>query len=276
MIRTMDAPSPNPTEPTANTAPETTSPDSESPLGPAPAIILVEPQLAANIGATARAMLNCGLRDLRLVAPRDGWPNNDAYAMASGADEVLEQATLFASTEEAIHDLQRVYATTARHRDMVKHEVTPGRAAQEIRQAAAQGTASGVLFGRERTGLTNDDVVLADAVLHVPLNPEFSSLNLAQAVLLIAYAWSQEGDRTPERVLIQAGHEPARRDDLINLFNHLETALETTGFFQVPEKKPHTVRTLRNILQRADLAERDVRMLHGVITCLLGKARKQL
>lgn len=251
------------------------SPAPPSP-GPDPAIILVEPQLAANIGATARAMLNCGLHDLRLVAPRDGWPNDDAYAMASGADTVLQGAKLFGSVEEAIQDLQRVYATTARHRDMIKHEVTPKRAAKEIRQAAAQGTACGVLFGRERIGLTNDEVVLADAVLHVPLNPQFSSLNLAQAVLLVAYTWLEEGDQTPERVLIQAGHEPATREDLLNLYNHLETALEDTGFFQVPEKKPHTIRTLRNILQRADLAERDVRMLHGVITCLLGKARKKL
>jgi tRNA/rRNA methyltransferase len=244
--------------------------------GPPPVIILVEPQLAENIGATARAMLNCGLQELRLIAPRDGWPNDAASAMASGADKVLHAATLYPDVETAVADLQRVYATTARHRDMIKHEVTPARAAQEMRRAAGQGTRCGVLFGRERIGLTNDEVVLADAVLHVPLNPHFSSLNLAQAVLLVAYEWFQAGDQTAERVLVQAGHETASREELFNLFNHLESALEDGGFFNVAAKKPHTIRTLRNILLRADLAERDVRMLHGVITCLLGKSRSKL
>lgn len=244
--------------------------------GPQPVIILVEPQLAGNIGATARAMLNCGLEELRLVAPRDGWPNDAAYAMASGADEVLRRAQLFSTVEEAVGDLQRVYATTARHRDMIKHEVTPARAAQEMRQAAVQGVASGVLFGRERIGLTNDEVVLANAVMHVPLNPQFSSLNLGQAVLLVAYEWFQAGDQTAERQLVQAGHEPATQQELLNFFNHLESALEGTGFFRVAAKKPHTVRTLRNIFSRADLAERDVRMLHGVVKNLIGKERRDI
>lgn len=247
-----------------------------TPLGPPPIIILVEPQMAANIGATARAMLNCGLQKLRLVAPRDGWPNDAALAMASGADEVLQRAELYATVEDAVSDLQRVYATTARHRDMIKHEVTPSGAAREMRQAAAQGVACGVLFGRERIGLTNDEVILADAVMHVPLNPQFSSLNLAQAVLLIAYEWFQAGDHTVDRVLVQAGHAPATREELFNLFDHLETALEGTGFFRVAAKKPHTVRTLRSIFTRADLAERDVRMLHGMIKNLCGKERKEL
>ncbi len=261
-----------------NDLPTTDQPaaDHPEPIGPPPVIILVEPQLAANIGATARAMLNCGLRELRLVSPRDGWPNDQASAMASGADEVLEAAKLFPDVEAAVADLQRVYATTARHRDMIKHEVTPARAAQEIHQAAVRGARSGVLFGRERIGLTNDEVVLADAVMHVPLNPRFSSLNLAQAVLLVAYEWFQARDPTAERVLVQAGHEAASRGELFNLFNHLEGALEEGGFFKVAAKKPHTVRTLRNILLRADLAERDVRMLHGVITSLLGKPRQSI
>lgn len=242
----------------------------------APAIILVEPQLGDNIGATARAMLNCALDDLRLVTPRDGWPNPAARAMASGADEVLERARVFPSVAEAVADLQRVYATTARHRDMVKHEVTPRQAAVEMRQLLGEGRRCGVLFGRERIGLTNDEVVLADAVLHVPLNPKFRSLNLAQAVLLVAYEWFQAGDDTPPRQLVTAGEEPTTAERLAVFFDHLEEALDAGGFFYPPEKKPATRRTLRNIFQRAELTGRDVQILHGVVVALTGKRRDQL
>src|SRR6266498_1519243 len=154
-----------------------------------PAIILVEPQLGENIGTAARAMLNCGLDDLRLVAPRDGWPSERAVAAASGADLVLDKAQLYPDVPAAIADLVHVYASTARDRYMVKRELTPRRAAEEMRGFIAAGEPCGVLLGPERTGLVNDHIALADAVVTVPLNPAFASLNLAQAVLLIGYEW---------------------------------------------------------------------------------------
>src|SRR5438046_5215037 len=154
-----------------------------------PAIILVEPQLGENIGTAARAMLNCGLDDLRLVRPRDGWPSDRAVAAASGADRVLEKARLYPDVPAAIGDLKHVYAATARDRYMVKRELTPRRAAEEVRGFLGASEACGVLFGPERTGLVNDQVALADTVVTVPLNPAFSSLNLPQAVLLIGYEW---------------------------------------------------------------------------------------
>lgn len=242
-----------------------------------PAIILVEPQLGDNIGATARAMLNCGLGDLRLVAPRDGWPNPAARAMASGADEILEAARVFDTVREAVADLQRLYATTARHRDMVKAEVTPRQAAKEIRQLSANDGRSGILFGRERIGLTNDEVVLADAVLHVPLNPQFSSLNLAQAVLLMAWEWYQAGDDTaPRQLIVPSDQQPVEQRRLDIFFDHLELALDKGGFFHPPEKKPVTQRNLRNIFQRTQLTDREVQILHGVVVALTGKRRDQL
>ncbi len=175
-----------------------------------PAMVLIEPQLGGNVGAAARAMLNCGLTDLRVVRPRDGWPSDKARAMASGADAVLDGAKVFESLEEAVADLQVVFATTGRRRDMVKHEVTPAEAASEIRRHGAAGERCGVLFGRERIGLTNDEVVLADAILTVPLNPAFRSLNLAQAVLLIAWEWLRAGD-DPSRPKAVAREARSRR-----------------------------------------------------------------
>src|SRR6516225_8068238 len=162
-------------------------------LGGGPAIILVDPQLGENIGTAARAMLNCGLDDMRLVRPRDGWPSEKAVAAASGADPVLEKARLYPSVPAAIYDLVHVYAATARDRGMVRREVTPRRAAAEMRDWLAAGEPCGVLIGPERTGLLNDDVTLADTVLTVPLNPAFSSLNLAQAVLVVGYEWFTSG-----------------------------------------------------------------------------------
>ena len=164
-----------------------------------PVVILVDPQLGENIGTAARAMLNCGLGRLRLVRPRDGWPSDRAVAAASGADAVLDGATLFDTTAAAIADLEQVYATTARPREMIKPVMTPRRAAAEMRAAIGGGRPVGILFGPERTGLLNDDLALADTLISVPLNPAYSSLNLAQAVLLVAYEWAQAGDDTRER-----------------------------------------------------------------------------
>lgn len=242
----------------------------------APVIILVEPQLGDNIGAAARAMLNCGLREMRLVKPRDGWPNERAHSMASGADVVLDEAQLFDTLAEAISDLQRVYATTARRRDMVKHSVTPTGAADEIHAATAVGDRCGVVFGRERIGLTNDEVVLADAILTVPLNPEFTSLNLGQAVLLFGWEWLRQSDRTPARKLLETEHSSATREEILHFFDHLEKGLESHGFFRVAAKRPATQRTLRNIFLRSSLTDRDVRILHGVVTALMGRPRNQI
>lgn len=237
--------------------------------GDGPAIVLVGPQLGDNVGAAARAMLNCGLTDLRLVRPRDGWPNPRAWAMASGADSVLARTRTFATPAAAIADLHHVFATTARRRDMVKLTVTPSEAATEIRRRAARGERCGVLFGPERIGLTNDEVALADAVLTFPLNPAFRSLNLAQAVLLIAWEWYRAEDRAPSRVVVvPSDQRQATREELLALFDHLERELDGHGFFKVAELRPTLVRNLRNVLHRAQLTDREVRTLHGVITSL--------
>src|SRR5947207_8734576 len=185
-----------------------------------PAIILVEPQLGENIGTAARAMANCGLGDLRLVRPRDGWPSEKALAAASGADRVLDKARLYPSVEAAIGDLKHVYAATARDRYMVKREVTPRHAAEEMRGFLAAGEACGVLFGPERTGLLNDHIALADTVLSVPLNPGFSSLNLAQAVLIVGYEWFTSGAAAPAEILRRGGSRPTTNTELLNLFDH--------------------------------------------------------
>ena len=238
-----------------------------------PAIILVEPQLGENIGSAARAMMNCGLGDLRLVRPRDGWPNDKAVAAASGADRVLDQARLFPSVEAAIGDLAHVFASTARDRYMVKREVTPRLAAGEMRQFLAVGEACGVLFGPERTGLVNEQIALADTVLTVPLNPAFSSLNLAQAVLIVGYEWFT-ASHEPRAEFLHAGHSrPANKAELIRFFEHFEEALDQSGFLRHPDKRPSMTRNLRNLFQRALCTEQELRTLHGVITAFLG-ARK--
>ena len=241
-----------------------------------PAIILVEPQLGDNVGAAARAMMNCGLTELRLVKPRDGWPNPKARAMASGADEVLDNAKSFETLTEAVADLHWVFATTGRRRDMVKHEVTATEAAREIRQRAASGERCGVLFGRERIGLTNDEVVLADAILAVPLNPAFKSLNLAQAVLLVAYEWFQVGDTTPLRQRIDAGNRRATQGEFAEFLSHLEEALDASGYFKVEAMRPSSVLAIQNLFARAELTDQEVRTLHGVVTALVGRRRDQL
>ncbi|HLI11292.1 MAG TPA: RNA methyltransferase [Alphaproteobacteria bacterium] len=234
-----------------------------------PAIILVEPQLGENIGFAARAMLNCGLTDLRLVQPRDGWPNAKAAAAASGAAEVIERVRVFASVEEASADLQRLYATSARPREMVKAVVTPRRAAAELRAARAAGERIGILFGGERAGLANDHVALADAIIEAPLNPGFASLNLAQAVLLVGYEWWLAGSEAPPRRLPLGKSPRATRAELLGLFAHLESELDKAGFLRNAEKRPTMVRNLRNMLERAELTAQEVRTLHGIVASLV-------
>lgn len=238
-----------------------------------PAIVLVEPQLGENIGMVARAMWNCGLDDLRLVRPRDGWPNPRAVAASSGATGVLDKARLFETTAEAVADLHRLYATTARERHMIKAVVTPRQAATEMRDLAegAEGRA-GVLFGKEAFGLHNDDIARADAILSVPLNPEFTSLNLAQAVLLIGYEWYQLGAGAADHQLtVPKRTRPATKEELYGLFEHLEGELDDCGFLHVKDKRPTMVRNIRNMLERADLTEQEVRTLRGMIVCLRGR-----
>ena len=249
---------------------------SKSSVAHGPRIILVEPQLGENIGAAARAMANCGLADLVLVRPRDPWPNERARAMASGAEAVLETARLCETTEAAVADLTRIYATSARPRDMIQRVVTPRQAAAEMGAAAGGGAGDGVgvLFGPERTGLVNEHLTLADTIIEVPLNPAHASLNLAQAVLIVAYEWYQAADATPAERLRMPGTEPADKAALMNLFGRLEGALDAAGFFPVPEMRPSMTRSLRALLQRARLTDQEVRTLHGVVSALAGKRRR--
>jgi tRNA/rRNA methyltransferase len=234
-----------------------------------PAFILVRPQLGENIGMAARAMMNCELYDLRLVRPRDGWPNAKAIAAASGAIEVLNRARLFDTAEEAIAGLNRVYASTARPRGMTKTVITPNEAGREMRDTVAGGDAVGILFGPEAGGLENDEIVLADAIVTAPLNPGFSSLNLAQAVFVMSYEWYRQGDITPERQeTMPKQTRPATKNELLGLFEHLEGALDDSGFFRVDHKRPVMSRNLRNMFQKAHLTAQEVRTLRGVITSL--------
>ena len=233
-----------------------------------PTIIMVRPQLGENIGMAARAMLNCGLSSLRLVAPRDGWPNPKAQRAASGADIVLEQARVFDTVGEAVADLGRVVATTARNRELSQRIVTPRHAAGEMRGWIADGETVGVLFGPERTGLVNEDMVYADTALSIPLNPQFSSLNVAQAVLLVSYEWATAADVTPAERMSDHATRPATKDELQNLFAHLERALDQSGFLRNEAMRPSMVNNLRAFLQRAGMTEQEVRSFHGVIKYL--------
>jgi tRNA/rRNA methyltransferase len=237
-------------------------------LKTAPAIILVEPQMGENIGAAARAMANFGLTDLRLVRPRDGWPNRKAKAAASGATGIVDDVKVFESAEAAIAGLNFVYATTARVRDLPKQTFGPREAAVELRSRVSGGQAVGVLFGRERWGLTNDEVALADAIVTFPVNPKFASLNIAQAVLLIAYEWMTaglDGALSTRTAVPDMDLTPAPKEHLLGLMQHLENALEPTGYFRTTDMKPTMVQNLRAILQRAGFTRDEIDTLHGII-----------
>jgi tRNA/rRNA methyltransferase len=235
-----------------------------------PTIILIEPQLGENIGMVARAMLNCGLTDLRLVAPRDGWPSAEAVATSANAETVIENVRVYQKTKDAIADIDTLYATTARLRDMTKRVVTARQGAKELVQKISSGSRCGLLFGREAKGLKNEDVVLADTILTIPLNPEFTSLNLAQAVFCVAYEWFQAHDQTPaEELNIPKHTKPANKRELIGLFEHFEKSLDDSGFLQISKKRPNMVRNLRNMWQRAQLTEQEIRTLRGVITSIV-------
>lgn len=237
-----------------------------------PAIILVEPQLPENIGTAARAMANFGLRRLRLVNPRQLLPHGKATAAASGADHVLAAAETFDTLGEAIADLRFVFATTARSREMAKAVRGPDEAVATLRSFAASGQGTGVLFGRERTGLTNEEVSLANEILTLPIDPAHASLNIAQAVLIVAYEWRRSGlGGAPGLPFGEEKREPAARVEIIRLFEHLEGALDDAGFFRPVERREHMVSSIRALLQRANLSEQEVRTLRGVVAALEGR-----
>lgn len=228
-----------------------------------PVIVLVRPQLGENIGKAARAMLNFGLAELRLVSPRDGWPNPSAGPAAAGADRVLDEARVFATTAEAVADCAHVYATTVRKRGVTRPVLTPEQAAEDM---ARQPGRSAVLFGPERSGLETDDVALARAILTVPVNPDFGSLNLAQAVILVAYEWSRRGNvvqPTAEELL-----PPAPQHELDGLIAQLEQMLGPKGYFLPESRAAATRRTLRGMLTKPGWNHLEVRTLRGVLSSL--------
>ncbi|HYF56273.1 MAG TPA: RNA methyltransferase [Salinarimonas sp.] len=232
-----------------------------------PAIILVEPQLGENIGMTARAMANFGLSELRLVAPRDGWPNEKALAAAAGATAVVERACVFPDARSAVGDLRFVLATTARERGQMKRVVSPEAAMGEIRPRLAAGEGIGILFGRERTGLENDEISLADAIVTFPVDPALASLNLAQAVLLVAYEWFKgAGGGLPFGGEVRS--PPAPREMVASLFDFLEAELEAVSFYP-PDKRPVMTRNMRDMILRMGMSEQDVRTLRGALRALV-------
>jgi tRNA/rRNA methyltransferase len=232
-------------------------------------IILVEPQLGQNIGAVARAMLNFGLTDLRLVRPRDGWPNPEAIPRAAGADKVLKNVQVFPDTLSAISDLNRVFATSPRVHDIIKVIYSPHTALEALSVSSQEGGKVGILFGSERCGLTNDDISLCEALIKIPNNPDFSSLNLAHAVVLIAYEWFLQVTSHPTQVFRTGWTRLATGDDLGKFFNHLEEELDRTGFLRHKKKRSTMVRNIRNIFQRASLTQQEVRTLRGIIRSLV-------
>ena len=237
--------------------------------GGTPVIVLVAPQLGENVGTTARAMANFGLSRLRLVAPRDGWPNARAMRAASGADHVIEAVEVFDTLAGALADLSFVLATTARRRGIARPVVGPKQAVAAMRRRIAAGQGVGVLFGRERWGLENEEVALADQILTLPVVPEFSSLNIAQAVLMIAYEWRMTGIEEGAALPFSGREEaPARKAELIGLFEHLEAALDRVDYFRPPEKRPSMVLKLRAMLQKAEFTGAEVKALRGVIAAL--------
>lgn len=251
---------------------------------PAPVVVLVSPQLPENIGFAARAMANFGLAELRLVSPRQAWPNDKARAAAAGADRILDAATLHADLKSAVGDLNYVLATTARPRGMAKEVLAPESAAREIVRRASVDERTGILFGPERTGLDNEAVALADAVITAPVDPDFASLSLPQSVLLVAYEWLKAerdtqmlGRRTafdgPATEGMDRRLQPATRAEIFALFDHLESELDGAGFLRPPEKRPSMVRAIRNMFHRMTMTDQDVRTWRGIVAALAGRRK---
>jgi len=235
-------------------------------LGPAPIAVLVSPQLGENIGTAARAMANFGLHELRLMDPRDGWPNEKALTSSSGANWIIENATVHQTLDDALQDVNFVYATTARPRGMIKEVITPEQAGDDMRARVARGEKVAILFGRERTGLSNEEISRADVIVTAPVNPAFASINIAQAVLLMSYEWYKDqaeslGQKTPELPALEGpgvqtpDTRPATKEELF-------------GFFKTEAKKPGMMINIRNIFGRAQLMEQEVRSLRGIVSSL--------
>ena len=234
-----------------------------------PAIILVEPQLGENIGMVARAMANFGLAELRLVNPRDGWPSEKARSAASKADHVIDGTKVYETLEDAIKDLNFVYATTARESYGFKPVRSPVTAAERLRQKFRAGEKTGILFGRERWGLTNEEVALADEIVTFPVNPAFASLNIAQAVLLMSYEWMKSGlEDLAETAFLPIEQRPSTKEQVLGLFEHLEEALDARNYFHPPSKKPRMVDNLRAVISRRGFTEQEISVFRGVINSL--------
>jgi tRNA/rRNA methyltransferase len=239
-----------------------------------PVFVLVRPQMGENIGAAARAMLNFGLERMRIVDPRDGWPNPKANAMASGAGRVLDGAGIFPDVAAAIGDCDYVFATTARGRELTKPIMTPERAMEHARALTAAGKRVGVLFGPERAGLENEDVALASAIVTVPVNPEFPSLNLGQCVLLMGYEWRRQTVAVAPEVMEFARTEFASAIEVQKLGDHYEATLEAAGFFYPAPKVPGMKTALRNMWSRLGLTRAEVQTFHGMLRQIAWKLRQ--
>ncbi len=241
-------------------------------LNNAPTFILVQPQMGENIGASARAMLNCGVPNLSIVNPRDGWPNIQAERSASGAFDIMPEIISYEDTSSALAKSNYVYATTARKRDLVKPVMSPRHAVNDMREKIKQGSQVAVLFGGERAGLSNEDITLTNVLIHIPTNPDFSSLNLSQAVLCIAYEWLNSAQENTEDIHLPTGKSQlAEHSELIELYERLENELETHHFFREQALKPTLIQNIRSFLNRATLTSQEVKTFHGMITCLTGK-----
>ena len=252
--------------------------------GVSPVFILVRPQLADNIGMVARALANFGLDELRLVEPRDGWPNEKARIAASGANFIVDAAQAFPTLKEALTCLNWVAATSARQRDLAKPVLTPEQAVAEMLRRTSEGQRCGILFGPERNGLETEELANADAVVMAPVNPTFASLNLAQAVLLVGYEWmKQAGSGTLGRVttyeeklqpgLRTRGSPPATKEELLGFFEHIERELESQGFYKPPEKRPSMVQNMRTMFTRMGATEQEIRTLRGIVKALVQARR---
>jgi tRNA/rRNA methyltransferase len=243
-----------------------------------PAVILSHTQMGENVGAAARAMKNFGLTDLRLIAPRMEWPNDRAQILASGAGDILDAAQIHADAAGALADFQLVLATTARGRDVTREILTPEAAMRRLRQASDAGLKTAILFGGERAGLDNDEISLCDALITIPTAPlqqirateiKASSLNLGQAVLLLGYEWLKTADATPASRTRPSIAVPASRQELVDLFEHLERELDAASFFFPPAKKGAMVRNLRAMILRSGLNDQEVRTIRGMIVALV-------
>ncbi len=232
---------------------------------PQPSFVLVRPQMGENIGAAARAMWNFGLDRMRIVAPRDGWPNPKSVAMASGAGRLLDEAKLTADLPDALADCTYVFATTARPRELTKPVFTPEGAMKKAAELIAKGETVAVMFGPERAGLENDDIARANAIITVPVNPEFASLNLAQCVLLTSYEWKRQAETVAEETFELGKSDWATNSEIEALVTHYEDRLVDAGYFYPPEKAPGMKTVFRNLWSRMRLTRADVQMLHGIM-----------